>query len=747
MKFIIYLAIIMLCAISISAITTPDSYYSFDLNEDDDVGSVDGTNNGASQSSSCVLNNCYDFESSETDYIDYGDNYDFGTDQFSISAWIKLESTGSNYQIVSKGDISGNQMFTRIENSHPNFALFDGSWDDLDSSTIFTTGKWYHLVFVRNATQIVIYINGTHDSNLTSTPRSHSVAESLIIGAIEDGAGHNQYFDGLIDEVGIWDNYALTGAEVSTLYNGGSGYNPTSNVTSNISQYTEVNSTFNVSITSKLTGATNCSLSENSTNVTCSIGAVSGTNTTSICTLSSNIIHDQTLFTPYCNNATRNESGTGRVILVKNSAKLIFNSRYIINGTNISNFNLSYTLGNFQASGLTLTLYNFYGLTEEFTYSEPSSLIDPFNITANKDLNITLNASVMNSLNISFRDEENESLLSGINISIELISDSFAQNYTNNTGNFYVDLLMPENYTIRYSSNGFYERFYYLEITNRTVNDLTLYLLSNSTGSQITLGVFDNTNENVQEAYVRLLRYYISDNSYKVVEMALTNDEGDATLHAVLDDEFYQFLVYQPFSTLVGSSVPSYLRSTTPFIQVDLIDPMGENFDSRNDVIYTMDFNNATNNFRLTFSNLDAEDTTVSLNVYKVSALGKELANSSTTTSSAATLLVYTPQINGTTYIAEGVIDFDGETQILDTFDVSFADTNHFGSYGLGLTWFMILAAALIGIWNIGIAVIFVALINLASVLLGLIPINLLPVSVAITFVAVVIVIIMGRDT
>ena len=79
----------------------------------------------------------------------------------------------------------------------------------------FTVDTWYHVVIVQTETPSlsICYINGVDKGNLVNG------SQELFIDKI--GQWHtflNQNFNGLIDEVAIF-NYALTGAEVLSIYN------------------------------------------------------------------------------------------------------------------------------------------------------------------------------------------------------------------------------------------------------------------------------------------------------------------------------------------------------------------------------------------------------------------------------------------------------------------------------------------------------------------------------------------------
>jgi hypothetical protein len=90
-----------------------------------------------------------------------------------------------------------------------------------DTFGVVATGAWYFVVTwhdpVANTVNIQIN-NGTVDSMAMADP-SHTSTTPLRIGAT---GGGGQFWDGLIDEVGLWRR-VLSAAERTQLYNAGAG--------------------------------------------------------------------------------------------------------------------------------------------------------------------------------------------------------------------------------------------------------------------------------------------------------------------------------------------------------------------------------------------------------------------------------------------------------------------------------------------------------------------------------------------
>jgi pimeloyl-ACP methyl ester carboxylesterase len=141
----------------------------------------------------------------------------------SIEAWIKLESapTGTNYGIVSKGTGTDDAYSFRIRDigggqNQLNFAYHNGSnFTERSWDINIPVETWTHVATVVSpSTQSIrLYVNGienTGSADGTGTSIKNS-AGSLHIG--NDLFGQNRHFDGIIDEVRVW-NVARTASEI-----------------------------------------------------------------------------------------------------------------------------------------------------------------------------------------------------------------------------------------------------------------------------------------------------------------------------------------------------------------------------------------------------------------------------------------------------------------------------------------------------------------------------------------------------
>ena len=170
-----------------------------------------------------------DFESGDSDFLTHADNLSTdisGADQpITLTAWIKLESTGSESIIIAKGAYTGTdrQYSLYVDSSNIircNIATTDSTSSAAIGATAMST-DWAHVACVYNDTDIRIYVNGSLDSNGTDNPKSYTGGIYSGDGVFRVGSmGGSRFFDGLIDEPGVWD-VALSSTDISSIYTNG----------------------------------------------------------------------------------------------------------------------------------------------------------------------------------------------------------------------------------------------------------------------------------------------------------------------------------------------------------------------------------------------------------------------------------------------------------------------------------------------------------------------------------------------
>lgn len=187
------------------------SYFSFDLNAEDNWGDNDGTVNGATHEiNGGQVGGAYEFDGTD-DYVSYGNITD--SDEWTIALWFKnnIEWDGTqNLLIQWYTNVSGNNYIKTVDwqGNHSMTAKLYGS----SSGNIYWNGsyqdEWGHISLTYGDNNFTIYGNGVP-------------IESRVINNskwIHDFNISRTTWDGSIDEVRIY-NRSLSDNEISELYN------------------------------------------------------------------------------------------------------------------------------------------------------------------------------------------------------------------------------------------------------------------------------------------------------------------------------------------------------------------------------------------------------------------------------------------------------------------------------------------------------------------------------------------------
>jgi hypothetical protein len=158
-------------------------------------------------------------------YLTAGFSPPSGSSERTVSCFLNCDTYG-NRKIISYGDAvaSGAAFaFTLEQISSAPFILFRHNFGNIRYSAQGLS-QWQHLTAVvpTNATttdNVIVYSNGAQQlgvRNAGSNQTLNTSTSNLFIGA---SAALDQFFDGRIADVGVW-NVALTAAEIASLAKG-----------------------------------------------------------------------------------------------------------------------------------------------------------------------------------------------------------------------------------------------------------------------------------------------------------------------------------------------------------------------------------------------------------------------------------------------------------------------------------------------------------------------------------------------
>ncbi len=217
------------------------AYYPFNGNANDESGNGnDGTVVGATLTTDRFgnPNSAYSFDGSD-DYIRVPDDDSLDlSDGMTIMAWINSNDTSGPKVIVSKwNDNTSDHSYIFKDHDSSDKLLIElskGYHNDLaklEGTTSIATEEWIHVATTFDSNTVELYFNGIEDASSAAIGVIRNSATDLLIGAVFTWGGIFQNFDGVIDDVRVY-NRALTEAEIQALYLSiGKTVTPTTNVT------------------------------------------------------------------------------------------------------------------------------------------------------------------------------------------------------------------------------------------------------------------------------------------------------------------------------------------------------------------------------------------------------------------------------------------------------------------------------------------------------------------------------------
>jgi hypothetical protein len=198
------------------------AYYAFNNNTNDQVSGGSGTNTNATATTGKDgdVNGAYYFDQNAYITLNDSSRFDFGTNDFTISVYVKNAGNTSAYpSIISGKNWSGGGVGLRHGNTGNQKVQFfwNGVGDPwLTSSSDFNDNEWLHIVLLRSGNDFKIYVNKTLQATGSNTGTiNFNFGGDCKVGWGE-WDGSNGHWNGAIDELKIYDR-ALSESEIDTL--------------------------------------------------------------------------------------------------------------------------------------------------------------------------------------------------------------------------------------------------------------------------------------------------------------------------------------------------------------------------------------------------------------------------------------------------------------------------------------------------------------------------------------------------
>jgi hypothetical protein len=343
---------------------------------DESVNTNDGTVNGATLTAdrNGNANKAYNFNGINN-YIEAPSNTGLQLSAaYSIGLWFKSNIFNAGqygYTLISKIQSSGwyggyetmigetNSIggVNHTGNINGNFQLpYSG----------LSSGNWYSVIVTFNGTQLKLYVNGNIVNTVNQSGTLQTGNDPLRFGRRGGGGIYDQWFNGVIDDIGIW-NRALTECEVKKLYTSGSF-----SVSSSASNTICVGQSLNLSAA----GANSYTWSTGATSQSISVSPTVSTVYTVSTTYSAGCTDSRTfnVTVNVCTGLNETEFATNSVRIFPNPAKEQLN----ISLNNIALIGKNYTITN--ALGQVMATGVFNKQTMELTIQQFSSGLYQLNI-------------------------------------------------------------------------------------------------------------------------------------------------------------------------------------------------------------------------------------------------------------------------------------------------------------------------------------------------------------------------------
>lgn len=193
-------------------------------NGDDSIGTNHGTAENGLGFAAGRVGQAFILDGDD-DFLLVEDSPDLRPANFTISAWVKMDSGETSGILIGKhaSVVGGYTSYVLwvVGGALRGRTMMDGGIYDVYSSVPLTPGEWTHLALTNDGQYLRIYVNGVQSGSTPVAGTIDYAAEPLTIGNYDRNPVSGNGFGGLIDEVVLF-NRALSATEIQAIHAAGS---------------------------------------------------------------------------------------------------------------------------------------------------------------------------------------------------------------------------------------------------------------------------------------------------------------------------------------------------------------------------------------------------------------------------------------------------------------------------------------------------------------------------------------------
>lgn len=277
------------------------------------------------------------------------------------------------------------------------------------------------------------------------------------------------------------------------------------------------------------------------------------------------------------------------------------------------------------------------------------------------------------------------------------------------------------------TSDDYTDATYYF--TNASMSNLTqdvsLYLTNDTT--LVLFNVLDENDQDVQDVYIKVLKYDLGTDSYVLEQILKTDSDGNAVGNIILNTQFYKFIL-ELDGEQVFESDPTKIVTTQKTFRITVGTDFFANYGTVRDITGDVSFNNNTKVFTYVYSDSTGGATQACLTVERNSINGDTQLDSSCQSAAAGTIQYTIAEATATnTYTGTGTITYEAEEYVVDVETATYNDRYKvFGLEGILIVFYLIVTLVMIGVSSLSpvIAIAMMLIGFIASVLLGVFYMN-----------------------